>query len=648
MARGRQPARQFQLLTTDLRCDLRRRHLIHFTVAEGRRTVSEDQTLYKDTDCGAPRKADMGQVKTVAGWVHRRRDHGNLIFIDLRDRSGILQVVFNPEKSPQAHELAGSLRSEWVVQIKGAVSARLPGAENPNLPTGDVELVASELTILNRSLTPPFEVADDLNVDDVTRLRYRFIDLRRPRMQQILRLRHTVSHIMWDHLTERGFLQVETPILLKSTPEGARDYVVPSRVHPGKFYALPQSPQQLKQILMVSGVERYFQIARCFRDEDLRADRQPEHTQLDLEMSFVHQDDVMNAVEELFTKIVRETRPDAKLESPFIRMTYEEAMERFGSDKPDLRFGLELATLTDASLKSEARVFKAVTEAGGVVRGFAAPGCADYTRSQTDELIAQAKSAGAQGLMFIALDSAAESIDTLTDDHIKSPLKNYLSVDVVKEMATLTGANPGDLILIVAGPKTRANVVLNQLRNEIARRLELFDEDEFKFAWIYDFPLFDWNEDDDRWEAAHHVFSSPKAEHVEFLQSDPGRVKADLFDLTCNGIELGSGSIRIHDRDIQMKVFNVIGYSEEEIEPRFGHLLRAFQYGAPPHGGMGLGLDRIVGLLAGEFVKGELRIREVIAFPKTQTATDPLFEAPGDITADQLAELHISIVAPQE
>jgi len=598
--------------------------------------------VYKDTNCGEPRESTAGSLITVAGWVHRRRDHGNLIFIDLRDRSGLLQVVFNPEYSEAAHELAGSLRSEWVVQITGKIVRRLPGAENPELPTGTVELSATKIVVLNKSLTPPFEVSDDIDVDDNTRLKYRFIDLRRPKMQAMLKLRHRVTHIMWDFLTENGFTQIETPILLKSTPEGARDYVVPSRVHPGQFYALPQSPQQLKQLLMVSGVERYFQIARSFRDEDLRADRQPEFTQLDFEMSFVHQDDVMAIVEELYLKIFHELLPDATVSDPFIRLSYTESMERFGTDKPDLRFGMELTTIIETAATSDARIFQAVASSGGTIRGFVAPGCGNYGRRDTDRLTDFAKSSGAQGLVFIALDESAPSIDALEDDHIKSPLKKFLSIDIVKQLANETGAKPGDLMLIVAGTSRLVNTVLSNLRNEMARRLELVDENDVSLAWIYDFPLFEWDDDLNKWEPAHHVFSSPKAEHMQYLDTDPGKVLADLYDLVCNGQEMGSGSIRIHDKDIQTRVFGVIDYGEDEIQDRFGQLLTAFTYGAPPHGGMGLGLDRLVAILA-----GEQAIREVIAFPKTQSAVDPLFEAPAIITDQQLEELHIRVVMPE-
>ena len=594
--------------------------------------------MYKNADCGAPRATDIGSEITVAGWVHRRRDHGNLIFVDLRDRTGLLQVVFNPEIAPDAHRLAEGVRSEWVIQARGTIRARLPGAANPNLATGEVELIVSESQVLNRAVTPPFEVEDDTDADESTRMAFRYIDIRRPEMLERLRLRHRVTQLIWDHLTDNGFTQIETPILIKSTPEGARDYIVPSRVRPGSFYALPQSPQQMKQILMVAGVERYFQIAKCFRDEDLRADRQPEHTQLDLEMSFVHQEDVMALVEGLYTRIVKETRPEARIETPFSKLSYDAAVERYGSDKPDIRYGLEMSTITDIAAKSEARVFQTVASAGGTIRAFAAPGYASYTRRQTDQLIDIARAAGAQGLVYIAIDESASSVAEISDEHIRSPLKNYLSMDIVREIAQSVNAAPGDLVLIVAGTQSVANNALSALRTEMAERLELIDPNEFKFAWVFDFPLFEWDEDSKSWAPAHHVFSAPKQEHIPLIESDPGSVYADLFDLTCNGVELGSGSIRIHDPDLQMRVFNVIGYPDNEIEERFGHLLKAFRYGAPPHGGMGLGLDRITAMLA-----GQSNIREVIAFPKTQSAWDPLFDAPSVIAGEQLEELRISV-----
>jgi aspartyl-tRNA synthetase len=597
--------------------------------------------MYKDKDCGEPRKGHIGQRITVAGWVHRRRDHGNLIFIDLRDRSGLIQTVFNPQVSEEAHRVADTLRSEWVAQIAGTVVARKAGAENPELATGDVELAADSLTVLNQSKTPPFEVSDDTQADEEVRLRYRFLDLRRPRMYERLRLRHKVTHIIWDYMESQGFTQVETPIMLKSTPEGARDYVVPSRVHAGMFYALPQSPQQLKQILMVSGVERYFQVAHCFRDEDLRADRQPEHTQLDLEMSFVHQEDVHRVVEDLYTRIVREVRPEAKVTAPFTRLLHDEAVRRFGSDKPDLRFGMELADLTDVAAQSGFKVFQDAVKSGGIVKGLAAPGCAGYSRKQTEELIDLAKSSGARGLVTVAFDPGPASVSEATDASVRSPIKQHVSLDAIREIGGRTGAKPGDLVLIVAASPKVTAVTLNNLRNTLGRRLGLIDDNVFHFAWVTDFPMFEWDDERKGWESAHNPFSAPRWEDLPLLDADPGKVHAQQYDLVCNGWELGSGSIRLHRPELLEKVFGIIGYGPEDVRIRFGHFLRAFEYGVPPHGGMGLGLDRLCAILA-----GETSIREVIAFPKTQTASDPLFESPGPISDAQLKELHLKIVEP--
>ena len=595
--------------------------------------------MFRDMTCGEPRQADSGKIITLSGWVHRRRDHGGLTFIDLRDYSGLMQVVFNEDTARDAHTLAGDLRSEWVVQIKGSVQERRAGAENPDLPTGSVELIASELTILNRSETPPFEIEDDLNVADETRLRYRFVDLRRPRMYKNLKLRHDVIQSTRNYMVGQGFLEIETPILLKSTPEGARDYVVPSRVHPGTFYALPQSPQQLKQLLMVSGVDRYFQFAHCFRDEDLRADRQPEHTQIDLEMSFVEQEDVLQVLEGLYTTMVAQTRPDLQVPTPFPRMTYAEAIERYATDKPDIRFGMEVSRLTDVVANSGFGVFESVVAGGGAIRAIVAEGCADYTRRQTDELIEFVKSSGAQGLIPIHISASVASLNDVTVDDIRSPIRNHVSLDKLKEIATAAGAGPGDLILIIAGPDGVVNTAISNLRGEMGRRLDLADPNVFNFVFVVDFPLFEWDEDRNGWAAMHHVFTSPRQQDVGLLDTDPGAALGQLYDLVLNGVELGSGSIRIIDRKVQEKVFELIGHSAEQVDQRFGQLLRAFEYGAPPHGGMGLGLDRIVMLLAGED-----NIREVIAFPKTQAAVDPLFDAPGTITDEQLEELSITVV----
>ena len=593
--------------------------------------------MLRDTECGEPRLGDAGKTITLVGWVNRRRDHGSLIFIDLRDRTGLVQVVFNPKVSEEAHRLAEDLRSEWVVQIKGEVVKRLEGAENPDLPTGDIEVVASTLVVLNPSKTPPFEIRDDIDVDDITRLTYRYLDLRRPKMYANLELRHRVVKLMRDYLDERGFLEVETPILTKSTPEGARDYLVPSRIHPGQFYALPQSPQQLKQLLMVSGIDRYFQIARCFRDEDLRGDRQPEHTQLDLEMSFVEQEDILKLIEELYIWVTEKAIPGVQLQKPFPRMSYNEAIERFGSDKPDLRFGLELSTLSDLAIDSGFGVFKSVVSSGGTVRAFTAPGCAAYPRNTIDELTEIVKSSGAHGMMYIALSDEAESIDALEKDHVRSVIKSHVELDTIKAMANRAGAAPGDLILMVAGATGVVNTALSNLRGEMARRLDLIDPNEVSYLFVLDFPLFELDPVTEKWGAMHHMFSAPRPEDVDKIESDPGSVVGQLYDLICNGIELGSGSIRIIDREIQERVFALIGYSHEAVEERFGHLLRAFEYGAPPHGGAGLGVDRLLMALTGQ------NIREVVAFPKTQTAVDPLFEAPSRVEDEQLEELGIVV-----
>ncbi len=595
--------------------------------------------MLRSTSCGELRTGHVGQTVTLAGWVHRRRDHGNLIFIDLRDRYGLVQVVFNPELAPKAHAAAERFRSEWVVKVSGTVYARPEGTANPGLATGEIEVSASSTEVLNESKTPPFEVGDDAEVDELLRLKYRYIDLRRPSMQETIMLRHRVVKYIRDFLDERGFLEIETPILIKSTPEGARDYLVPSRLYPGKFYALPQSPQQLKQLLMVAGMDKYFQIARCFRDEDPRADRQPEHTQLDLEMSFVEQDDVLSLIEDLYTSMLAELVPGKRVVTPFPRLSYQEAMDRFASDKPDLRFGLEMADLTDLASKSEFRVFSSAASGGGIVKGFSVPGAGGYARRQLDELVEFTKTRGAQGLVYIALDASAASLDELTGDDFRSPAARFLTLDEVKEAAALTGAGPGDLVLIVAGPAKSTNVALSALRDEMARRYELADPNVLHFAFIVDFPLFEWNENEGRWDAMHHAFSMPNADTIQYLESDPGRVIGTLYDLVCNGVELASGSIRVHQRDLQERIFKVLGYTEEQVGQRFKQLLDALEYGAPPHGGIAPGIDRLIMVLLGID-----NIRDVIAFPKTQNAIDPLFEAPDNVEAEQLDELRIRII----
>ena len=595
--------------------------------------------MLRSTSCGELRTGHVGQTVTLAGWVHRRRDHGNLIFIDLRDRYGLVQVVFNPELAPKAHAAAERFRSEWVVKVSGTVYARPEGTANPGLATGEIEVSASSTEVLNESKTPPFEVGDDGDVDELLRLRYRYIDLRRPSMQETIALRHRVVKYIRDYLDELGFLEIETPILIKSTPEGARDYLVPSRLYPGKFYALPQSPQQLKQLLMVAGMDKYFQIARCFRDEDPRADRQPEHTQLDLEMSFVEQDDVLSLIEDLYTSMLAELVPGKRVVTPFPRLSYQEAMDRFASDKPDLRFGLEMADLTGLASKSGFRVFSSAASGGGIVKGFSVPGAGGYARRQLDELVEFTKTRGAQGLVYIALDASAPSLDELTGDDFRSPAARFLTLDEVKEAAALTGAGPGDLVLIVAGPAKSANIALSALRDEMGRRHELADPDVLHFAFIVDFPLFEWNENEGRWDAMHHAFSMPNADTIQYLESDPGRVIGTLYDLVCNGVELASGSIRVHQRDLQERIFKVLGYTEEQVGQRFKQLLDALEYGAPPHGGIAPGIDRLIMVLLGID-----NIRDVIAFPKTQNAIDPLFEAPDNVEAEQLDELRIRII----
>ena len=596
--------------------------------------------MLKTISCGKVRRDDVGKRVTLAGWVHRRRDHGNLVFIDLRDREGLVQVVFNPEMAPEAHGVAEQVRNEWVLQVGGEVATRPEGTENPNLPTGEVEVVADSAVVLNESETPPFYVNEEEAVDDLLRLKYRYLDLRRPRMRDMLVLRHRVVKFIRDFLDERGFLEVETPILIKSTPEGARDYLVPSRLYPGKFYALPQSPQQLKQLLMSAGVERYFQIARCFRDEDPRADRQPEFTQLDLEISFVEQDDVLDLTQELYTSLVETLLPGKRLVKPFPRLTHAEAIDAYGTDKPDLRFELKLADVSDVAGRTEFQVFRSVVDAGNIVKGFAAPGCAAYTRRQLDELVEFVKTRGAQGLVWIALggNGTESGLEGLTQEQVRSPMARYASLEEVKAIAERTGAGIGDLVLMVAGPPKPTNLALAALRAEMGHRLDLADADAFAFAFVVDFPLYEWDEREQRWDPSHHPFTMPKPGHEDLLESDPGQVVAHCYDLVCNGLECASGSIRVHRRDLQERILRVLGYTDQQIEERFGQLLGSFEYGAPPHGGIAAGIERLMMLLTDTD-----NIRDVVAFPKTQSFIDPLFEAPGAVESEQLKELHITM-----
>ena len=594
--------------------------------------------MLKSISCGSLRAEHAGQSATLAGWVHRRRDHGSLIFIDIRDRDGLTQVVFNPEIAPDAHRTAESFRNEWVVQVSGEVAPRPEGTENPGIATGAIELVASDARVLNEALTPPFYINEESEVEELLRMQYRYLDLRRPGMRDMLILRHKVVKFIRDFLDQRGFLEVETPILIKSTPEGARDYLVPSRLYPGSFYALPQSPQQLKQLLMAAGVEKYFQIARCFRDEDPRADRQPEHTQLDLEMSFVEEDDVLGLIEELYTELIDAVMPEKSVLRPFPRLTYAESMASYGTDKPDLRFELEMADLSDIAASTDFRVFTSAVESGGIVKGFCAPGCASYSRRQTDELIDFVKAWGARGLVTIALTGEG-SVGDLTEDQVRSAAARFLSLEQIKEIAEKTGAGVGDMVLIVAGPEKTTNQALSSLRHEMGRRLDLADPDMIAFAFVTDFPLFEWNENEERWDAMHHAFSMPKYGTEKFIDSDPGRVIGRLYDLVANGHELASGSIRIHTRELQEKVFEVLGYTTDDVAERFGQLLTAFEYGAPPHGGIAPGIDRLLMVLLQTD-----NIRDVIAFPKTQNGIDPLFGAPGEVDHGQLDELRLKVL----
>ena len=590
-------------------------------------------------DCGDLRENSIGSQVTLAGWVSRRRDHGGVIFVDLRDRSGIVQVVFNPETSPPAYEIADQLRSEWVVQIKGTVRVRPPGSENPAMATGMVEVAADEASILNSSLTPPFYISDDVEVDESLRLRYRYLDLRRPGMLRNLTLRHRVVKYIRDFLSDRGFLEIETPILIKSTPEGARDFLVPSRMQPGNFYALPQSPQQLKQLLMVAGVEKYFQIARCFRDEDLRADRQPEFTQLDLEMSFVEEEDILQLTEELYTGMIESVAPDRTMLKPFPRLEYAEAMDRYGSDKPDLRFGLEMTDVTDLAKETEFRVFLSVVKNGGIIKGFVVPGQGEYTGTLMRNLEETAQGFGAGGLSHVRFHGAGAIGEIAEEEVLLSPGLR-MPVEWSRRLADKMGAVPGDLVLLMAGPSKQVNTWLSAMRDHMGKILGLADPQTLAFAFVTKFPLFDWNADRNRWDSSHHPFTSPAEGQENFLEGeDLGSIDSKAYDLVCNGSELASGSIRIHRREEQEKIFRILGYSNEEINEKFGQILEAFEYGAPPHGGIAPGIDRLVAILA-----GSTSIRDVIAFPKTQTGADLLFGSPAPVEPEQLKQLELGLL----
>ena len=599
--------------------------------------------MLKTINCGELNRSKVGQNVKLAGWVDRRRDHGQLIFIDLRDRSGIVQLVFNPETSKFSHEIASQLRNEYVLQVGGLVSPRPADTRNPKLSTGEVEVLVDEAVILNTAKTPPFYINEDIDVNENLRLKYRFLDLRREKMKNNLILRHEVIKFMREFFYNKGFLDIETPILMKSTPEGARDYLVPSRLYPGKFYALPQSPQQFKQLLMVGGIEKYFQIAKCFRDEDSRKDRQPEFTQLDIEMSFVEEEDILHLLEELFISLLEKLQPDLKVNKPFPRISFAEAMEKYGSDKPDLRFGLEISDLSDIAAKTEFGIFKTVVAEGGKVKGLLAPGCCTYTRSQLDELNALVQQLGASGLLTITLGNGPGNLKDLTLDMVRSRAAKFLTLEQVKEMAERLKAQMGDLLLIIAGKAEIAAAVLGELRKEMGRRLKLIDPHEVKFAFIVDFPLLNWNQEQSRWEAMHHPFTQPKEAEIPWLDSAPEKVHGRHYDLVCNGFELGGGSIRIHNTELQQRIFRLYGHSEEKIKNLFGHLLEAFEYGAPPHGGVAVGIDRFVMILTGEET-----IRDVIAFPKNQSAYDQMLDAPAEVSQQQIEELHIKLNVESE
>ena len=587
---------------------------------------------YRTHTAGVLGAENVGERVRLAGWVNRRRDHGGLIFIDLRDRWGVTQVTFDPAKEG-IFARAEQLRPEWTIAIEGEVARRPEGNENPDLATGEIEVEANELQVLSASETPPFEIDRERDVEEILRLKYRYLDLRRERMRDNIVFRHEVVKCMRDFLDERGFLEIETPLLTASSPEGARDYLVPSRLHPGEFYALPQSPQQFKQLLMVAGFERYFQIARALRDEDQRGDRQPEHTQLDLEMSFTSQEEVLDLTEELFARIVERLSDKRVMKTPFPRLTYKEAMERFGTDKPDIRFGLELADVSDLVAASEFKVFANAVSSGGAVRGLACGGLGDLSRKEIDDLTAIAAEGGAKGLAYFKV----------TEEGLTGPIAKFFSEEEASALRERLGAGVGDYMFFVADSGPVVFESLGRLRLHLRDRLDLADPDELGMCWITDFPLFEYNEEEDRIEPMHHMFTMPREEDLALLESDPLQVTGQLYDLVANGTELASGSIRIHRPDIQQKVFDVIGISAEEAEERFGALLTAFRYGAPPHGGIAPGIDRLIMVL-----RDQPNIREVMAFPKTQAARDEMMAAPSSVTEAQLKELNISLRRKKE
>ena len=575
---------------------------------------------------------DVGKKVILAGWVQRRRDLGSLIFVWLRDRTGIIQLTFNTDTDPELFHKAETLRGEYVIAVSGTVARRDEHNINPELKTGEIEVLAEELRILNASETPPFEIEEDSDVKDELRMKYRYLDLRRPDVQKNIILRHKAAKIIRDFFDENGFLEIETPMLMKSTPEGARDYLVPSRVHPGKFYALPQSPQLYKQLLMLSGMDRYFQIVKCFRDEDLRADRQPEFTQVDIEMSFIEIDDIIDLNERLLKKLFGDIL-GVEVQTPFLRMTYAEAMERYGSDKPDTRFGFELCNISDLVKDCGFKVFSGAIEAGGSVRAINIDsGPARFTRKEIDALGEYVKTYRAKGLAWMVIE----------EEGVRGPIVKFLQPEEIDAIKERTGAKAGDILFIVADKDEVVFDALGNLRLEIARRLDILDPKQFNFLWVVEFPLLEYSEEEERFVAKHHPFTAPMDEDVALMDTDPGRVRAKAYDIILNGSEIGGGSLRIYDRALQQKMFDLLHLERGEVEARFGHLLNAFRFGAPPHGGLAYGFDRLVMLLA-----GEESIREVMAFPKQQNASELMTNSPSDVEQKQLDELHIALVTEE-